>query len=382
MKYQTKNLAFSIKSTNDDDGSFQGYLSTYDVDKVKDAVVPGAYKKTLSEAYAMKSEENPYLYPILWQHQTEEPIGGFVEMEERKDGLWVVGQLDLDIEQGRRAYSGIKKGYLRAMSIGYRVLQDGMQKGSNVRLLKEIQLFEGSIVTMPANGAALVARNTVKAMDKTGRKAFGDEYRVAQIGHWMNADFYTLVGALKSALMDAFDIGDQPMEDLDNTILNDGPDGKGFLSALRAYVQEGIDLGVADYLDQQEQTEGPGASYYCSDDTELSAKAGATFSDKNKTAIVTHVKGAVGHLNELHKIVNGGDNIDMSTSGGLEDVAKHTEEEPVTKSEDEVVTPTDETETKESGLAAMQSLLLEVSTKDVNPFNDLLKLMTPSQKDI
>jgi len=141
-----------LKATNDETGEFEGYLSVFgNVDSYKDVVDRGSFSKTIKEA---KSKQEPFLFPILWQHNPHEPIGGFLEMSEDSRGLFVKGQLDLDIEPGKRAYSGMKKGYLRGLSIGYETVKDGWEK--DIRHLKEIRLYEGSVVTFPANTAAQV----------------------------------------------------------------------------------------------------------------------------------------------------------------------------------------------------------------------------------
>lgn len=160
--YSKALFPLEIKQLEEDKGTFEGYLSTYDVDLVGDVVEPGAFKKSLNDAYqAKETRQNPFLLPILWQHDPTQPVGGFTDMQEDSQGLYVKGWLDLDTDIGRRAYSGLKMGYLGGLSIGYRVIRDRVEKG--VRHLLELALIEGSVVTFPANPQATVEPQNVKA---------------------------------------------------------------------------------------------------------------------------------------------------------------------------------------------------------------------------
>lgn len=131
------------------EGTFQGMLSTYgNLDHGGDIVEPGAFTKTL--------QENKGEVPMLWQHQSDRPIGKMKVISDTAAGLVVQGVLDLGVQQAREAYSGLRAGYLKGLSIGYRAVKKEVRGG--VRYLKEIALFEGSVVTFPMNPAAVVDR--------------------------------------------------------------------------------------------------------------------------------------------------------------------------------------------------------------------------------
>jgi HK97 family phage prohead protease len=152
MKREKKSFRFEIKEV-DGSGAFIGLASTYgNVDLGGDVVDRGAFTKTIAERGAE--------IPILWQHDTKIPIG-LGTVEDSADGLVIKGQLDLDVEEGARAHSGMKKGYLKGLSIGYEVVKQAY--ANNARHLKELKLFEVSTVTFPMNEEAQVER--VKAYD-------------------------------------------------------------------------------------------------------------------------------------------------------------------------------------------------------------------------
>jgi HK97 family phage prohead protease len=162
-------LVRELKTTNDNAGTFEGYLAVFNnLDGNGDIIERGAFKRTLGLALQTKtSTKSPYLYPLLWQHKEDEPIGGITDAYEDDHGLHITGEYDLDTERGKAAYSGAKKGYLRGLSIGYRTVKS-MVDANRDRHLLELQLFEGSPVTFPANDLAMTL--TVKN-DAAGRAA-------------------------------------------------------------------------------------------------------------------------------------------------------------------------------------------------------------------
>jgi HK97 family phage prohead protease len=137
----------------DEKGQFEGYASVFNnVDRHGDIVMPGAFRKTISE--------NPSV-PILWQHDQSKPIGVTMAIREDNNGLLVKGELNLDTQLGREAYSLLKQGALKGLSIGYQVIKDDL--AGRVRQLKEVRLMEYSLVTFPANELAQVT--SIKQMD-------------------------------------------------------------------------------------------------------------------------------------------------------------------------------------------------------------------------
>ena len=158
---EAKSFHFQIKDFDDAQGIVRGYLSTFDnVDEGGDRVRPGAFKRTLQNKFAYKQKHSmKYLMPLLWQHDTNRPIGGYTDAKEDTIGLFVEIQLDLDVQQGQEAYSGLKKGYIFQQSMGYDCLQSEYVKdadGQMVRDLLEVRLWEGSVVTFPMNPEAMV----------------------------------------------------------------------------------------------------------------------------------------------------------------------------------------------------------------------------------
>jgi HK97 family phage prohead protease len=131
------------------DGTFAGYASVFDVvDSQRDAVARGAFKASL------ESRTQPL--QLLWQHQWENPIGSVESIFEDAHGLFIRGRLLMEVAQAREAHALLKAGVIRGLSIGYSVKHAERDLHTGVRLLKEIDLWEVSVVTLPANEAAQV----------------------------------------------------------------------------------------------------------------------------------------------------------------------------------------------------------------------------------
>lgn len=162
-----KQMRMEIKEISAD-GSFEGILSPYNtVDLGNDLVEPGAYTKTL--------KEHGNTVPLLWQHKSDVPIGELT-LEDRPDGLWCKGQLLMSIDEAQKAYALVKARIVKGLSIGYESIKDSVANG--VRRLKEIRLYEGSVVTFPMNPGALIT--SVKAR-REAKADFSTEYAELQL---------------------------------------------------------------------------------------------------------------------------------------------------------------------------------------------------------
>lgn len=132
-------------------GEFAGYASTYDPDLYGHIVAPGAFKDTLAE-----HKSRGTVPALLWAHRSDEPIGKWLEMRETNKGLLASGKLTLDVPRAKQAHALMKDGAL-SMSIGYDVPKGGFAENDDgYTVLKEIRLFEVSLVSVPANHNARV----------------------------------------------------------------------------------------------------------------------------------------------------------------------------------------------------------------------------------
>ena len=210
-------VPFDVKSLDEESGTFEGYASVFgNVDLGGDVVVPGAFKRTLSHSGGA--------IPILWHHDPETPVGIGLSASEDEHGLKVRGQLDTNTQKGREMLSGLKMGYIGAMSIGYETVDKEMKDG--VRYLKEIALPEYSLLT---KGFAMNPEAEVFAVkslaDVDDIKALLDDPDAleAKVGRRFSeaslADIRTAIATLE-ALIGESDADDAPDED--GKALDDG----------------------------------------------------------------------------------------------------------------------------------------------------------------
>ena len=168
MTYRRTTRPFKVKEITDT-GEFSGYGSVFGVkDSYGDIVIKGAFAKSLKEW-----EEDGKLPKMLWQHDIKEPIGVYSEMREDDHGLFVRGQILVDAGPlEKRAYTHLKAGSIDKMSIGYTLGHGGVEysEEDDAYLLKQINLWEVSLVTFAANDEANV--NEVKALLAKGPKEF------------------------------------------------------------------------------------------------------------------------------------------------------------------------------------------------------------------
>ena len=150
MKMQVKHLTLSLKATGEE-GMFEGYGSVFgNVDSYGDVVMPGAFARTIEERGAGN-------VAMLWQHSGGEPIGVWTEMREDARGLFMRGSLNMETQRGREAYALMKQGAIKGLSIGFMVRGEEYDNEAAVTRLTDIDLWEVSVVTFPANSAALVS---------------------------------------------------------------------------------------------------------------------------------------------------------------------------------------------------------------------------------
>jgi len=145
-----KKFSFEFKATDIEKGEFEGLASVYgNEDSYGDIVEPGAFKRTLDHKKGK--------VPLLWQHDPSDVIG-IGEISDSEKGLVIKGRLNLAVGKAREAYELIKQGAVSGLSIGYDTVLGVMEQG--IRHLKELRLWEVSVVTFPANDLAQI--QTVK----------------------------------------------------------------------------------------------------------------------------------------------------------------------------------------------------------------------------
>ena len=156
-----------VKGVHDDDEFVyvEGIASTPTTDRQGDSVDPMGAKFTAP-------------MPLLWQHNAEKPVGNMTFAKPNAKGIPFKAQIPKVIEPGAlkdrvdEAIQSIKYGLVKAVSIGFRIMEDGFEVmdggGWNI---KQWEWLELSLVTIPANSEAVIS--AVKSADLEVLSAIG-----------------------------------------------------------------------------------------------------------------------------------------------------------------------------------------------------------------
>ena len=136
-------------------GTFEGLASKFN--EVIQAFVPtiihpGTFQKTL--------QENGNRVRVLWQHDVDELIGKPLELRETEAGLYIKGKVS-GTPRGQEALTLMRDGVLTDMSIGFDPIrfdfENDEQGNVKMRHIREVALYEVSLVTMGANAGARIS---------------------------------------------------------------------------------------------------------------------------------------------------------------------------------------------------------------------------------
>lgn len=161
----------TVKSVNEDERIITGIASTPSPDRDGDIMEP--------EGAKFRSDT-----PFLWQHDRSQPIGTCTP-KMVKEGLQITAKLvkptsDMPSQLIARldeAWSSIKAGLVRGLSIGFRPIEYSFLDEGGIRFLSW-DLLEVSAVTIPANSECSI--QTVKSFDRQFLAASGNEKQVVK----------------------------------------------------------------------------------------------------------------------------------------------------------------------------------------------------------
>ena len=144
-----KSFKFAIESANDESGEFSGYAAVFgNEDEGHDIIQKGAFAKTIAEDFDR--------IKILSQHESYDlPIGKPLELREDEKGLYIKGKIS-NTSKGRDILTLMRDGVLNELSIGYDAVAVEFDGKTGIRYLKEIKLWEVSIVTWAMNDQAKI----------------------------------------------------------------------------------------------------------------------------------------------------------------------------------------------------------------------------------
>lgn len=166
MKYKT------IELKADEVGGISGFFSTYDKtpDSYGDIIEPGAFTNTLK-----KREESGHPFPLCFNHDFSAVIGAVDSVKDTEKGPFIEAHF-LDTQLAQDVRKMLQSGAIYQFSFAYDVLKarapyEDEAKAGVMNVLEDLEVFEISVVTVPANQNAVVTE--VKAVEpetKSGRR--------------------------------------------------------------------------------------------------------------------------------------------------------------------------------------------------------------------
>lgn len=153
MNFKHKNFNFALetveKAKEEGKTKITGFASTFggEPDHHGDVIAEGAFVDTIKEVEAGNRS-----ILLLYGHDTDQVIGVVDHLEETKAGLYIEATIS-STTLGKDVSILIKDGVLNKFSIGF-FLKDYEYTNEGVLLIKDIDLFEVSVVPFPANDNA------------------------------------------------------------------------------------------------------------------------------------------------------------------------------------------------------------------------------------
>jgi HK97 family phage prohead protease len=154
----------SIKQVDEDARILTGMATTPTPDRLQDVVEPDGAQFKLP-------------LPLLWQHDSKQPIGHVTDAKVGKAGIEIVAKIARIAEPGRlkdrldEAWQSLKAGLVSGLSIGFKSIEhEFIPETKGMRFIKW-NFLELSAVTIPANAEATIT--TIRSIDTAQRAASG-----------------------------------------------------------------------------------------------------------------------------------------------------------------------------------------------------------------
>jgi len=147
-KTEIKTIDFELEEIDTESGVFSGYGAVFsNIDSGGDIIEPGAFTKTIAEGVGRVKILSGHNESLL-------PIGVPLELREDAKGLFIKAKIS-DTTLGKDVKILIQDGVLCELSIGYDPVTFEYD-AEGIRHLKEVKLWEISVVTWAMNEEAVI----------------------------------------------------------------------------------------------------------------------------------------------------------------------------------------------------------------------------------
>ena len=167
-----KYKSFELKAKEDNAGMIAGYFSTYDEtpDSYGDIIKPGAFTETIK-----KREETGHPFPLCFNHDFSAIIGAVDLIKDTEKGPYIEAHF-LETEQAQDVRKMLQSGAIYQFSFAYDVIgaekpTDEQKEKGITNVLTKLEVFEISVVTVPANQNAVATEvKSIEPETKQGRR--------------------------------------------------------------------------------------------------------------------------------------------------------------------------------------------------------------------
>jgi HK97 family phage prohead protease len=125
----------------------RGFANKSTLDRGNDRVLPEAFKDS-KNSYM----QNPV---VFMNHNWDVPIGKTLQFDILDEGPFVEIELGEGFEEADKAWKLIEQDLIKGLSIGFRVKDEDYDSKTGIRTVKNLDLYEISIVTIPMNADAM-----------------------------------------------------------------------------------------------------------------------------------------------------------------------------------------------------------------------------------
>lgn len=158
---------FMVKSIDEDETlTIEGFANTTTKDRVGDIILEEAWTKGGLDNYL----KNPI---ILAYHNHEKPIGNTVDYGINHNGLKIVAEIT---KVAGEVFDLIKSGILKTFSVGFRVKDADYDIDTDIFVIKDLELYEISVVSIPANTDSVFSIR--KCLEDKEYKDFKEEFKM------------------------------------------------------------------------------------------------------------------------------------------------------------------------------------------------------------
>jgi HK97 family phage prohead protease len=177
MPKQNSTISPSIREIraigDDGEGIIEGYAAVWGVvDGYNSRFQRGAFKKTL--------ENRMDKIRVLWNHNSEQPVGKLLDIKEDDHGLFVRAKLILTVNKAKETFDLIRGGAVDSLSFGFRTIKDKYENG--VQVITEVRLAEISPVVFEASASSVITEARAENFDATAyqNEIAGRGYKLCQ----------------------------------------------------------------------------------------------------------------------------------------------------------------------------------------------------------